>query len=152
MSKLLGDDILSDPDENILLGLVKERLTSVPFNLWGAFFPYLLAVWQFIEVKRPGVLGQLDASYDNEPDAEPYFEGKGAEWFTQVLFNYEPFIVKLEQISKGMVEDLVTKKHILERGFLLLEEVPTIDSDIVKELALIVLAQVDRGVVNKAIF
>ena len=111
--------------------------------MWGSFFPCLISVWRFIEVRRPGILGELRAGYDSEP----YFEGKGSEWFCSVLFNNDEYIQLIEEIMYPAAIDVKTKHpKAFERGSLDLSEAPKIDLDKTARLAEIVLASVDEAV------
>src|SRR5215471_16238794 len=54
-------------DADLLMKLIRTELVSIPIEHWGFFFPAQVAVWRFIEAKRPGVLGELKATFRDEP-------------------------------------------------------------------------------------
>ena len=124
----------------LLQDLIRKELLSIPIGQWGYFFPCHVAVWRFIEARRPGVLGELRAGFD----AEPYFKGKGSGWFCGTLGNRGPYLDSLEEIMYPIADGL--SQEARARGFLLADEGPAIDLDQVKRLAEIVLSEVDRAV------
>ena len=65
----------------LLLTRIKDEFTKITIRKWGYFFPIQVATWRFMAQARPGVLGDFTAGYDTEP----YFEGRGAEWFVHAL-------------------------------------------------------------------
>jgi hypothetical protein len=123
--------------------LLRRELVSIPLRNWGFFFPGHVAVWRFIEASRPGVFGELRAGYDTEP----YFRGKGSEWFAEVLCNREGYLALLERILYPIVDAL--SGGAKERGFLYESETPTLDPDAVDQLATQVLAAVDEAIATK---
>lgn len=138
---------LSDAD--LLNRLMRTEMTNVPFEHWGFFFPGHVAVWRFIEAKRPGVLGQLKAAFRSEP----YFEGKGATWFCDVLGNDEQYLDLLEAIIYPVTSKASTavRERVLERGFFLDNEILALDAESVRRLAEVVLSKVDEGVRKRLI-
>ncbi len=129
----------------LLMELLRRELASIPIAQWGYLFPGHVAVWRFIEAERPGVLGELAAGYDKEP----YFKGRGSDWFCGTLGNQNDYLTPLEQIMYSAVGALSSEAK--ERGFLLETEVPPLDSDAVHRLARAVLSHVDHGTAQRAI-
>lgn len=117
--------------------LLRTELLSIPFEHWGYFFPCHVAAWRFIQDTRPGILGELQAGYDTEP----YFKGKGAEWFCGVLGEQEEYIACLEAIMYPLTSQLSEKSKA--RGFPYEEELPPIDLDDIRALASAILKTVD---------
>jgi hypothetical protein len=124
----------------LLQELLRKELVSIPIEHWGYFFPCHVAVWRFIQALRPGVLGELQAGFDNEP----YFKGRGSEWFCGTLGNHGPYLDALEAIMYPLAGAL--DQAARGRGFLLETEGPTVELGQVRRLADVVLAQVDEGI------
>jgi hypothetical protein len=124
----------------LLQELLRKELVSIPIEHWGYFFPFHVAVWRFIQATRPGVLGELQAGFDKEP----YFKGRGSDWFCGTLGNHGPYLDALEAIMYPLADALGQETR--ERGFLLEAEGPTVDLDEVRRLADVILAEVDEGV------
>lgn len=120
--------------------MLENELSAVPLAHWGYFFPCHVAVWKFIEEFRPGVLGGLQAGYDNEP----YFRGRGSLWFCDSLGNNEAYLDLIERLMYSMVRDLMPET--MARGFLLRTEVPRIDDATMQSLSELVLKAVDEAV------
>ena len=129
-------------DALLLKTLLRNELMNVPLTHWGYFYPCHIAVWRFIEQKRPGILGELSTGYD----AEPYFRGKGSEWFCGTLGNTGEYLDLLEAIMYDLVDGLSPSTK--ERGYLLDGECPELDLDIVRTLASAVLAEADKAEKN----
>ena len=126
------------PDIAVSLeALLRKELLSIPFEHWGYFFPCHVAAWRFIQDVRPGVLGELQAGYKTEP----YFKGKGADWFCDVLGNQEEYIGCIEAIMYPLTDQLSEKSKA--RGFPYKEELPPLDLDTVRALASAILNAVD---------
>jgi hypothetical protein len=123
-----------------LAALLRREITSIPIAQWGYFFPCHVAVWRFIEAHRPGVLGVLSAGYTKEP----YFRGKGADWFCGVLGNQGDYLSLLERVMYRLVDDLPAEAKT--RGFLLEHEIPALDLDTIGELSRVVLAHLDTAI------
>lgn len=123
-----------------LEGLLRKELLNIPFAHWGYFFPCHVAAWRFIQDKRPGVLGDLNAGYNTEP----YFKGKGADWFCGVLGEQEEYIACLEAIMYPLTSQLSEKSRA--RGFAYEEELPALDFDAIRILASVILKTVDGSV------
>jgi hypothetical protein len=131
----------SSPLDALLLGdFLRRELVAIPIEHWGYFFPCHVAVWRFIQAKRPGTLGDLNAGYDKEP----YFQGRGAEWFCSILGNHNAYLDLLERIMYPLAAALPSSSR--ERGFLQEAEVPTIDSGAIEELASVVLSEAESAV------
>jgi hypothetical protein len=139
---------MTSRDALTLSELIRTELLAVPIAMWGSFFPCLVAIWRFIELRRPGILGELRAGFDSEP----YFEGKGSEWFCTVLFNDEEYIQLVEQIMYPVAIELKAGHlRALERGSLNASDVPKIDTDKTGRLAELVLVSVDKAVTEGSI-
>jgi len=130
-------------DRELLTSLIRREFVTIPIDQWGFFFPCLLATWRFIERKRPGVLGPAKGGFDTEP----YFEGRGARWFMEGLTSHDRFVGLLEAIMYPITRDAPdrVRDRVRERGFFLDAEIPEIPSDLVDELAAVILAEVDRA-------
>ncbi len=126
-------------DEARLEQLLRRELQSIPIEHWGFFFPLHVGVWRFIEEKRPGVLGSLDAGFRGEP----YFKGKGADWFCHVLGNDPRYIELLESILYPLVHELGPKLPGMD--FVPEDQLPPLVGTEVSELARVVLAAVDNA-------
>lgn len=120
--------------------LVRRELAALPIEHWGYFFPIHAAVWRFIEERRPGVIDGLNAGYKGEP----YFKGRGAEWFVGALGNTEEYISLLEQVMYPLSRQLAPL--LRERDSLREEELPDLSPDLMGKLAVVVLTAVDRGI------
>jgi hypothetical protein len=131
-------------DGDLLMKLVRTELVSIPIEHWGFFFPMHVAVWRFIEAKRPGVLGGLKATFRDEP----CFHGKGARWFTRVLGNRADYIDALEAIMYPITRDAPTetRERVRDRGFFFDSEIPPIETTLVRQLASTVLDEVDKAI------
>jgi hypothetical protein len=81
------------------------ELSNLPIEFWEWFFPADIAVWRFIEAKRPGVFGDIKASLaaDGEP---PTWEGKGAARFRGTLAEDPRYIDLVEAIMMDVVDAL----------------------------------------------
>jgi hypothetical protein len=132
---------VSDPtardDGNFLRGLIEAELVATPLVHWAYFFPCHVALWRFIEATRPGVVGPLSAGFDTEP----YFAGKGADWFYGELSNYEDVLGPVERIMYSATDHLPASAK--QRGFLTAGEVPPVDVEVCRQLARAVLSRVD---------
>lgn len=125
--------------------LIKNELSTIPLEKWRYFFPCSVAVWRFIESQFPGVFGSLQAGFDTEP----FFIGKGAKWFCDVLQNDEEYLDLLESIMYEVVRKL--GKHSKERGFLIKTEVPEFNSETINYLAQVIVSKVEDGIKNSQI-
>ena len=130
-------------DATSLAELIKEELSTLRLEHWEYFFPVEAATWRFIEKARPGALPPLDAGFS---EGEPYFAGKGAEWFLNTLFNREDVLALVEKIMYPAFDKLPLGAR--DRGYLRGQEVPAwweraIDPKVIEQLASIVLANVD---------
>ena len=134
-----------DSPASFLKDLIRREIASIPIAHWGYFYPVHVAVWRFIEAERPGVLGELHSGYDTEP----YFKGKGSEWFSGTLGNRDEYLDLLEQIMYPIAASLTPEAK--KRGFLLEPEVPLPDSDVVRRLTETVLKAADEGVAQALI-
>ncbi len=119
--------------------LLQSELSNIPLEHWGFFFPCHVAVWRFIELERSGILGGLDAGFD----VEPYFRGRGSEWFCDTLGNRDEYLCLLEAIMYPLVDSLPVSAR--ERGFLLLDEVPPLDAPTIEALSEFVLSEADMA-------
>lgn len=117
---------------------VRRALCETPLKLWGFFFPFLVALWRFVGASRPGLLGQLEASYE----AEPKFAGKGAKWFCGTLLDDPVILDRVERFMYWMVGQVPASAR--ERGFLLASELPTFDKALIDEIGRVVLARADE--------
>lgn len=129
----------ADGDGPRLKALLRRELAAVPVEHWGYFFPIHVAVWRFIEETRPGFLGQLSAGFKGEP----YFRGRGADWFVGTLGNTEDYISLLEEIMYPLTRRLapLLAGHDSFRE----DELPEISSDLTQRLATVVLREVDHA-------
>lgn len=136
--------VVSKSDQETLMGLIRRELVSIPVSHWGFFFPCHIAVWRFIEIKRPGSIGTLKATYRDEP----CFEGAGSKWFCEVLGDNETYLNLLEAIMYPMTLDAATsaRERVRQRGFFLDDELQPLDPEIVQQLAELVLKEVDEGI------
>jgi hypothetical protein len=116
---------------------------------WGFFFPCLLAIWRFIEARRPGVLGPAKGGFDTEP----YFEGRGARWFMEALTSNDRFVDLLEAIMYPITRDApeFVRDGVRQRGFFLEAEIPEIPESVVDELAVVTLEEVDQATASGSI-
>jgi hypothetical protein len=136
--ELSGRDPVSE-----LMGFVRGELTNIPIEHWGFFFPVHIAVWRFIEAMRPGVLGQVKAHFQGQPS----FEGKGATWFCEELGSNEKYIGLLESIMYPITRNAppAVREAVRRRGFFQDDEIPAIETGLVRGLADVVLASVDQA-------
>ncbi len=127
-----------------LMDLLRAELVNVPLDAWGFFFPCHVAVWKFIEVERPGVLGPINARFHGQP----VFIGKGATWFCQELGEVEGYFDALEAIMYPLLRNAtpILRQKVIERGCFYPEELPDIDPAPVERLAELALHAVDRAV------
>jgi len=84
-----------------LAELLRLELSNIPVEHWEYFFPAWVALWRFVEEARPGVLGELRAGYDREG---PYFRGRGATWFMDILANDEGVLQGVERVMYGVAD------------------------------------------------
>lgn len=140
---------LKESDQEILMQLIRRELVSIPIEHWGFFFPCHIAVWRFIETKYPGVIGPLKATYSDEP----YFEGRGASWFCEVLADNSEYLDLLEAIMYPITSNApqAVRERVRHRGFFFDNEIGQIDAKIVQELAKIILEKVDEGMGKRLI-
>ena len=132
-------------DGQLLKLLLTRELQSLGVNKWGFFFPCYLAIWKFIEIRRPQALGSLNAGYDSEP----YFKGKGATWFTEVLPENLIILDLIESVMYDAAKSV--NSTIIERGFMLSHEVPQLNIGQIDRLVTSVLAEVDNALKNNLI-
>jgi hypothetical protein len=119
-----------------LATLIRNELSRIPVERWRDLFPAYVALWRFIEQIHPDALGPVRAGYDTEP----YFDGKGAHWFTGTLLQDERILEHVESIMYDMVDalrDLLPGRDSLE-----LHEIPEPRRDAVQCLADVVLERV----------
>ena len=130
--------------EHMLTQLMQTELVSIPVEQWGFFFPLHVAVWRFIEAKRPGTLGPLKATFREEP----YFHGKGATWFTSALGGRDDYLDLLEAIMYPITRNTPAelRERVRARGFFLDSEIPPLDVTLIRRLANIVLREVDSAI------
>lgn len=121
-------------------GLLRRELLNIPLEHWGYFFPMQLAVWRYLRGRRPALLGELEAGYDQEP----YFKGRGSDWFCTSLGNDLEYLDLLEAIMYPLVDALPRQAH--DRGFVRSNELPDIDAATVARLEEIVLDRADRAI------
>jgi hypothetical protein len=119
--------------------LLRAELANIPVEHWGYFFPASVALWRLIEEARPGVLGEVSAGYDQEP----FFKGKGSEWFVADLLNAEEII----DVIDGLMRDMVGRipRSLLRRGFVQLGDVPSVGLVDVERLVTSTLKRVDEA-------
>ena len=67
MSTEAGDGMNEEARALLLQDLLRKEFVSIPIEHWGYFFPCHVAVWRFIQTARPGILGELQAGFDEEP-------------------------------------------------------------------------------------
>lgn len=131
---------MNNYEAKFLKEIIGKELISIPIENWGFFYPCQVAVWRYIQNRRPGVLDEINTGYDSEP----YFKGKGSKWFCEKLFNDNDYLDIIEEIMYFVVDNLNPK--IKERGFLLKTELPNIDLNVTEKLSKIVLEKVDDAV------
>lgn len=132
-------------EADLLHRLLLNELAAIPVENWRFFFPAHVAVWRFIEEVRPGVLGELSAGFDEEP----YFRGRGAEWFCGSLGESSAYLDKLEHIMYSVVNGL--DRATLQQGVVSRGDVPPLDDESVTQLGQIVLEEVDRALATGAL-
>ena len=130
-------------DADLLQQLIRTEMRNIPIEHWGYFFPCQIAAWRFIETKRPGIFGSLNAGYDSEP----YFIGKGARWFCDVLGNNVQYLDLVEAIIYPVTRDAApgVRERVVARGFFRDSEIRPLDPAAVKQLAHVILEEVDAG-------
>lgn len=133
-----------DPDAPLLGNLIRNELLNVPIEKWGFFFPCVIAVWRFIEIKRTATLGTLVAGYDNEP----YFNGKNAEVFCELfaLGDNEEYVSLLEELMYPIADYIKANPSILQRGFLEPGEIPSLPTEKIEALASLILMEIDSAI------
>lgn len=136
---------MSPNNAQLLQELIKNELSTVPLENWRYFFPCSVAVWRFIELQFPGVFGPLQAGFDTEP----FFIGKGAKWFCDVLQNDEEYLDLLESIMYEVVRKL--GKHSKERGFLIKAETPELNGETINQLAQVIASKLEEGIKSSQI-
>ena len=129
----------TDIDIN-LRELIRSELLSIPLDQWGFFFPVHVAVWRFLHGLKPTLIGELDAGYDGEP----YFKGRGAEWFITSVTNNPRYVELVEDIMYRVTSRLPPSSF--ERGFVSESELPPLDPAIVDQLRTVVRSQVQNAV------
>jgi hypothetical protein len=116
---------VADPD---LRKLVIHELLNVTIDKWGYYFPLMLAMWHYIEQRHPGLLGDLRATYAEEPE----LMGAGADWFCGTLMSNRVILDALDAIAYGVVDRL--PHDVLQRGFVTTRDLPEIDPTTVELL------------------
>lgn len=124
------------PVENQLQRLIARELMNVPLEKWGYYFPLLLAIWQYIEERYPGVLGELHATYDDEPQ----LSGEGAQWFGQAVMNDTHVVDVLDSIAYGVFDALPDAAK--NRGFAIETDLSEIDATLLARLQSLIDASV----------
>jgi hypothetical protein len=126
--------------------LIRSELANIPVEHWGYFFPATVALWRFIEEERPGILGEVSAGYDQQP----YFKGKGSEWFVGELLNAEEVI----DVVDGLMRDVVARipRSVLMSGSVEHGDVPTIGRVDAERLVAATLRLVDEAAAAGRIF
>lgn len=119
--------------------LFRAELSSIPIEHWGYFFPATVALWRIIEEIRRGVLGEVNAGYDEEP----YFKGKGSEWFVSELLNAEEVMVVVDRLMRDTVARI--PKELLASGSIRIGDVPSIEESDAERLVTVTLAFVDEA-------
>ena len=97
--------------------LVRNELATIPIEQWGYFFPFLVALWRYIESEHPSSLGELRCGYDSEP----YFEGPNAAAFMHFV-NAPHVFAAIERLGYAAASDIPEAAH--RRGFVVEQEVP----------------------------
>jgi hypothetical protein len=123
-----------------LLGRLRNEFTSITIRKWGYFFPCLTATWQFITHVRPGVLGDVTAGYDSEP----YFIGRGAEWFVDTLLMAQDYQDLVEPIWYQVAHSITPV--IRQREYMRIDEFPELSNNKIEDLSRLILSKVDDGV------
>ena len=123
----------------VLLEYLEAELCNIPIEHWGFFYPCHVGVWRFIGDTWPGILGELQSGFDEEP----YFRGKGSEWFCDTLGNDEAYLEAVERIMTLVVDGVSSGAK--DRGFVAVEELPELPMEAVARLLSAVQAQVDAA-------
>jgi hypothetical protein len=97
--------------------ILRAELVSIPLEHWGYFFPATVALWRFIRLSRPDLLGELSAGYKGEP----WFRGQGSQWFTSELLNDSRVVDGLDVLMRAMAD--VVPPSAWDRAFLTSAEV-----------------------------
>lgn len=130
-------------DTALLEQLIREEFMNIPIMKWGYFFPCTIAIWRYIEERWPGTLGEVHASYRDEP----VFEGWSAEWFCAVLLNNTVILDTLESIMYPAIH--FVKGPAVERGFVKLEsEIPPVSAADLNQLITEIIREVESALSN----
>ena len=129
---------MSTQSREVLLKHLQHELCSIPLEHWGHFFPCLVATWRFIEELRPSTLGALNCGYDA---SVPWFRGKGSRLFDSIR-NSEIVVECYEKIMDPLATAI--PEIARNRGFLLVEELPDLDINVIEDLSEFVLDVVDK--------
>lgn len=119
--------------------LLRAELLSIPLAQWGFFFPVHVAAWRFLETLNPKLVGELDAGYDDEP----FFKGRGADWFVTNITNSSQYLDLAEDIMYSVTSAL--PRASFDRGFVHDSELPTIDHATVNQLRDVILKTVESA-------
>ncbi|QSQ24867.1 hypothetical protein JY651_07975 [Pyxidicoccus parkwayensis] len=128
------------PSAELLRTLLAQELSSISLTNWGYFYPAQVAVWRFIQAARPGVLDEPLSGFDTEP----WWDGKGARWYLDVLWNNEAVLTPVEEVLYPLVK--AVPRRAVERGFLYPHEVPSMPLEPFERLVPAVLTEIDRAV------
>jgi hypothetical protein len=138
----IPDNSLS-PEAKLLLSCIKDEFARITLRRWGHFFPIQLATIRFIFYTRPGVIGDvIDARY--VVGSPPEFAGRGAEWLVLALFENNSYLDLVESLWWKVAHAITPE--ILDREFMLPDEIPQLDSTTLKKLAVLILQVVDQAV------
>lgn len=108
---------------------ISAELTAIPIAQWGYFFPFLVAVWRYIDEQFPGSLGKVDCGYESEP----YWSGPRAQWFIDTIQDERIFGI-VERMAYD-VADRLDRRHF-EIGFVRAPgDLPALNSVDLAELA-----------------
>jgi hypothetical protein len=124
-----------DPD---LDKLIRDELSNITIDKWGYYFPLMLAIWRYIELRHPGVLGELHARYADEPE----ISGVGAQWFMGELMNNAELLDVLDAIAYGVVDRL--PKQAMQRGFVTSRDLPDLELGLIGRLRSVIDREVEK--------
>ncbi|HZI10616.1 MAG TPA: hypothetical protein VE153_09530 [Myxococcus sp.] len=119
-------------DAALLGQLIRTELSAIPLLKWGYFFPCQVAVWRYIHQRAPDLVDDFVGGYDEEP----YYEGRGAEWFCQVWEDHDRYWELLEGLMRPLFDALPAR--VRQRGNVMPQEVPSLPTPLVEELTSLV--------------
>jgi hypothetical protein len=89
---------------------ITNELVAIPIKQWGDFFPFLVAVWRYMDQHYPGALGEISCGYDTEP----YWAGPRANWFLETVEDERIFGI-IERMAYCVADGL--EQHHYDNGF-----------------------------------